>query len=317
MPVYNAGQYLKEAINSILYQTLKEFELIIVDDGSTDNSVQLIQQFATYENRIKIISREHRGIVNSLNEALQFSQGRYIARMDADDIALPDRLEKQFTFLQNNPSYGVVGSWVQLFGEKNDIWHHRQFDNFIKNMLFYKTSGFSHSAVMLRKKVYDQFTYQNNAPHLEDVDLFMRIARESNWMLYNLPEVLLQYRVTQSQISHLYKQAQEENYIRLISQHIASYGHIPTQNEMKSHMMLVEQRSISLNQFEQVVEWIEKLSKILSVSLPDHYLLHREKLLQLSLKCNEPNKAYSLYSSSILCDYSKVCFIKEKKSLTT
>ena len=105
MPVYNSEKYLREAIKSILNQTFTNFELIIINDGSTDNSLKIIKSFK--DNRIKIIKNKgNLGLIKTLNKGIDLAQGKYIARMDADDIAMPKRLEKQIAFFNENPDYG-------------------------------------------------------------------------------------------------------------------------------------------------------------------------------------------------------------------
>ena len=108
MPVYNGEKYLQEAIESILNQTFKDFEFIIINDGSTDKTLEIIKSFT--DPRIKLITQENRGIIYSLNKGITESRGKYIARMDADDISLPERLEKEYRFLEQNPNYGIVGT---------------------------------------------------------------------------------------------------------------------------------------------------------------------------------------------------------------
>ena len=124
MPVYNASLFLREAIESILNQTYKNFEFIIINDGSTDSSLQIIESFK--DPRIKLVNNERNlGIIKTRNKGLQLAKGKYIANMDADDISLPTRLEKQFTFLEKNPDVAVIASKLVLINQNNDeigIW---------------------------------------------------------------------------------------------------------------------------------------------------------------------------------------------------
>ncbi len=114
MPIYNAELTLAEAVESILAQTFTDFELIVVDDGSTDGSLQMLQKFAHRDTRIRIISRPNTGIAGALNEAMDAARGEFLARMDADDISLPARFEKQVAFLQEHPDVVLLGSRVML-----------------------------------------------------------------------------------------------------------------------------------------------------------------------------------------------------------
>src|ERR1700761_204383 len=112
MPVFNAQRYVAAAVNSILDQTLGDFELIIVDDGSTDQSTAILRRLAGRDGRIRLISRPNTGYVVALNEALDAARGEFLARMDADDVSLPQRFEKQVQFLQENPDFVLVGTHV-------------------------------------------------------------------------------------------------------------------------------------------------------------------------------------------------------------
>jgi len=110
MSVYNAQKYLDEAIESILNQTYSNFEFIIINDGSTDKSLEIIENYAKKDSRIIVINRENKGLIYSLNEGIRKANGKYIARMDADDISLPQRLEKQVEFMEKNKNIGICGT---------------------------------------------------------------------------------------------------------------------------------------------------------------------------------------------------------------
>ena len=125
MSVYNGEKYLVQAIDSILNQTYQNFEFIIIDDCSTDNSSHILQEYAKKDSRIKIIKKEKnigiKGFIENLNLGISIAEGKYIARMDADDISLPERFQKQVTFLENNPEIFMVGAQIDFINEKNEI----------------------------------------------------------------------------------------------------------------------------------------------------------------------------------------------------
>ena len=121
MPVYNAQLYVEKAIKSILTQTFIDFEFIILDDGSTDNSLNILEQYAKQDIRIRIISRENKGLIVSLNELVEQARGQYVARMDADDISRPERFAMQVDFLSKNTDHIVVGSSIEKINEKGQI----------------------------------------------------------------------------------------------------------------------------------------------------------------------------------------------------
>src|SRR6185369_4386478 len=115
LPVYNGEKYLAEAIDSILGQTLTDFELIIIDDGSTDNSLAILKQYKQRDNRIRLIARENRNLATTLNDLIDLAQGEWVARMDQDDIALPHRFEKQLQWLEQTGA-DICGSSIRFFG---------------------------------------------------------------------------------------------------------------------------------------------------------------------------------------------------------
>ena len=120
MPAYNAEKYITEAIDSILFQTFKDFEFIIINDASTDSTKDIIESYK--DPRIKLVNNEqNKGVAKSLNIGISVACGKYIARMDADDIALPERFQKQFDFMEQHPNIDVCGSWAKKTGNENEI----------------------------------------------------------------------------------------------------------------------------------------------------------------------------------------------------
>lgn len=205
MPVYNAEAYVGEAIESILAQTFDNFELIILDDGSTDRSGQVLKQYQQRDARIKIISRENRGLVATLNEGIECSTGRYIARMDADDIALPERFSKQVEFLETHPDYVVVGSRVLLIDPEglpicpfSTLTEHEAIDS---AHMEGESGAICHPASMLRRDMLQKVGgYRQEMKYSEDFDLFLRLAEVGK--VANLPHILLKYRMHQNSIGY-------------------------------------------------------------------------------------------------------------------
>lgn len=199
MPVYNGERYLRDAIDSILRQTYPYFELIIIDDGSTDGSAEIIHSYN--DNRIVYLKNDNNcGIAGSLNKALHCAKGEYIARMDCDDIAHPRRLEIQLKIMQRNPKIGMCGSWVRYFGESTGLMTFPVKSDNIKAFLIFR-NAFAHPSVMIRKSVLrnHQLAYDQTAL-LEDYDLWIRVSQYTE--LYNTPRVLLQYRVVNTSLMH-------------------------------------------------------------------------------------------------------------------
>ncbi len=199
MPVYNGELYLLEAIDSILRQTYTNFELIIIDDGSTDSSNSLLQQYQKNDNRIRLISRENRNLASTLNDIIDLARGKWIARMDQDDIALPQRFERQLKWLEKTGA-DICGSWVQRFGSSDQrIVKLKKADEAIKTELMF-FSPFAHPSVMMKTEIVKRLRYDKVWEKAEDYDLWER-ASEKGLIMTNIPEVLLLYRVNKDQIS--------------------------------------------------------------------------------------------------------------------
>jgi glycosyltransferase involved in cell wall biosynthesis len=213
MPVYNAERYLTEATDSILKQTYTDFELIIINDGSTDRSLEILEGFARQDSRIRLISRENRGLVATLNEGLSLAKAPLIARMDADDIAFPDRFYIQKNYLDNNPGVLLLGTRVLIIDEDGDaicdMVSHFSHDDIVNGLLSRQGQLVYHPSVMFRKKeVLAIGGYRNKYPHVEDLDLFLRLAETGN--IENLSTILLKYREHLQKIGHLYNSEQEK-----------------------------------------------------------------------------------------------------------
>lgn len=205
MPVYNAQEYIREAIDSILNQTFSDFEFIIINDGSTDNSVEIIKNYN--DPRIVLVDNtENKGLVSVLNQGLQLAQGEYIARMDADDISLPNRFMEQVNYLDKHPQVGILGAWFHIFGNKiNRIEKKHKFPK-LKDIL--ETSPVGHPVAMLRKSVFDKYNlqYDKAYKHAEDYELWVRASKLTK--IANLQKVLLKYRWHDNNISAIYEKEQ-------------------------------------------------------------------------------------------------------------
>ena len=196
MPVYNAGPYLAAAVESILNQTYSEFEFIIIDDGSTDESLALLQGYASQDARIKLISRENKGLVATRNELLSLAHAKYFAIMDSDDISYPDRLEKQLSFLENQPDYGIVGCRDMLIDPDgldirviNDNVSHEDIDRANLSFDVFQTLN-AYMAVTEQIKAIGG--YRDKIVYAEDRDVFLRMAEITKVMV--LPDILYAYR---------------------------------------------------------------------------------------------------------------------------
>lgn len=199
LPVYNGERYLAEALDSILAQTFADFEIIVIDDGSTDGSLSLLQKYEKRDKRIRLVARENRNLATTLNDSIDLAKGEWIARMDQDDIALPHRFERQLEWLEQTGA-DICGSWVQFFGTADRrIIKHSQTDEAIKMGLLFG-SPFAHPTVMMKTELVKQLRYDKAWEKCEDYDLWERAAR-AGWKMTNVPEILLLYRQHDAQIS--------------------------------------------------------------------------------------------------------------------
>jgi glycosyltransferase involved in cell wall biosynthesis len=205
-PFYNAASFLQEAIESVLDQMFNDFEFLLLDDGSTDNSVNIIQSYR--DDRIRLIRSEHH-FIQTLNRGLELSQGKYIARMDADDVMLSIRLQEQFDFMEQHPEIDACGSWMQVFGEA-----HRRIECLTSHeeIVDYMILGnpMAHPAMILRKATLEKhhLRYNENYLYAEDFKLWLDIAQIGR--LANIPKVLMLYRSSEEQISSRKQEEQED-----------------------------------------------------------------------------------------------------------
>ncbi len=203
MPAYNSERYIGPAIESILSQTFTEFEFIIIDDGSRDRTVNIIKSYLRKDRRICFISRQHRGISATRNELLSKASGEFIAVMDADDIALPERLESQINFLNSHPEVVCLGSAQQWIDEAGRyLWIHPEPERDMEiqqSLLVGKTCINNSSAMMRREAVIHAGGYDESLAQAEDLDLFLRLGEIGK--LANLSDPLIQYRQHANSIS--------------------------------------------------------------------------------------------------------------------
>lgn len=210
MSVYNGEKYLREAIDSILNQTFTDFEFIIINDGSKDKTKEISESYN--DPRIRLFHQDNIGLTKSLNKALSFAKSEYIARQDADDISLPERLEKEVDILENNKDIGMVGTYAVFINESSrafNIWKMPIQDNQIRKRLMIGNS-FCHGSVMFRKQCINNIgTYRENYKYTQDYDFWLRIA--DHYKLYNIGEELYKFRRHSKAISRR-KLSEQLNY---------------------------------------------------------------------------------------------------------
>jgi glycosyltransferase involved in cell wall biosynthesis len=202
IPVYNGEVYLAEAVESALGQTEKNIEVVLVDDGSTDSTRAILRRFALQDARVRVFEEEHRGLVPTLNRGLEVARGKYICRLDADDIAMPDRVEKQVRFLDAHEDYVLVGGQDILIGEAGEtigLREHPLSHVEVKKELR-DSCCFTHTSVMLRRaEALSAGGYDPLFFHAEDYDLWVRLA--AKYRLGNLPDIVCRVRMRENSTS--------------------------------------------------------------------------------------------------------------------
>ncbi|WP_245585909.1 glycosyltransferase family 2 protein [Paenibacillus pinihumi] len=255
---YNSSGYIQAAVQSILDQTFEDFELVIIDDGSTDDTLAQLQQFK--DPRIRLIIHEHnQGLIRSLNEGIEMATGKYIARMDADDIAVLDRFEHQVAFLDANPQVGVLGGLMAWLHNNvlipKPITHHG-----IRCWQMFHTS-LCHPTIMMRTSVLHDhgIRYDQQYPHAEDYELWDRLGRLTQ--LANLPQCVHYYRAHDGQVSRQHVLLQEQSAKKVHYNQLHSMGITPTEEEYDIHMQLghFQVPVYKSEAYHKAIDWVSKL----------------------------------------------------------
>lgn len=234
LPVYNAEKYIQQCLASIFRQSYANFELIVVNDGSTDGSEGVIKNYK--DSRMVYVKNEiNQGVASTLNKGITLAKGKYIARIDADDMMLPDRLQKQVAFMEDNPEYVLLGSGHYIVGENG-----LPFDRFIPangcheiktTMLFYNCM--SHPTVMYRAKQAKELRYSTEFKHCEDYELWLRMSKTGK--VANLPEPLVQYRIHKQNTSLGNQKEMQQNVMELLARELDNLTIDYTPQQLLAH----------------------------------------------------------------------------------
>jgi glycosyltransferase involved in cell wall biosynthesis len=203
MSVFNGERFLREAMESILDQSFREFEFIVIDDGSTDSCPSILDSYREKDSRVLVYHQENRGLIASLNRGCSIARGKYIARMDADDVSVRDRLRWQVDFMETHPRIAVLGGaveWVNAVGRSLGTYHYPCEDRQIKAAFLRGGCALWHPTVVLRREVFvGAGGYRSVLVDAEDYDLWLRIGE--HFELANLEPVVLKYRIHPDQVS--------------------------------------------------------------------------------------------------------------------
>jgi glycosyltransferase involved in cell wall biosynthesis len=254
MPVLNGAAYLREALESVITQVYDDFEFIVIDDGSSDGSDQIVAGHP--DRRIRFVRNERNlGIAASLNRGLEIARGDFVARMDCDDLCYPSRLGEQVRFLYEHPEVAVCGTWVEIFGDVAPaIWKYPQrHDEIVCGLIF--ECLLAHPSVMLRRSMLDGagLRYDPSMSYAQDYDLWVRCAQRL--VLSNLPRVLLKYRVHGNSVGSALSARQVASADRVRETQIRRLGIEPSEADMALH------RSLSLHRFETSYDYLDRAER--------------------------------------------------------
>ena len=272
MPVYNAGEYLKVAIESILNQDFKDFEFVIVNDGSTDGSLDIIKSYS--DTRIRLIDNpKNLGLIGSLNIGMEQCKGEYIVRMDQDDISLPQRLSKQISFMDENPEYGLIGSWFEDFGEniESRIVKYSSDDAHIRLRHLYQTH-ISHPTAVMRTAVIKQHNIRFDPEFVHGEDYNCWVTFSEHCKLSNFPEVLVRKRDHPSNITNKYASVMHATCTKVKQRQFEKMGTPISNQEADLYSRFANPEwNFNLDEMQELNSLIKKLLKSDSsaISIPE------------------------------------------------
>ncbi|MGC9469401.1 MAG: glycosyltransferase [Anaerolineae bacterium] len=318
MPVYDAEPFLREAIESILRQTFIGFEFVIIDDCSTDSSAEIVKSFS--DPRIHYFrNAQNIGLTRSLNRGLVLSQSPYVARMDADDVSMPQRLSRQIDFLDSNPEVGVVGSAVQIIDEEGNLCRVKRLpkSHEVLTWCLCLFSPIAHPTVMMRRNALEQVGgYRADLLTAQDYDLWWRISKVTR--LANLPDVLLYLREQKASVRHRHldehRKARAEIAQRVISEFLQK------DISLDVIMHIIEQSCNSGSQVREAASVVYELYKIGvaqgALTLAEKRLVRgyvAKRLMRLAYRRTDDGRAWDVIKSACLLDPLVVVKLAHKR----
>ena len=262
MPTFNRQNYIVEAIESILNQTYDNFEFIIIDDCSKDNTYEIVLEYTKLDKRIKTLRNDkNMGIVYTLNRGLEQAKGKYIARMDDDDISLAQRFEKQIEFMEENKDIAILGSYVEIFDDNDKIYFPLMTESEPEILALIMNFGnpMGHSNIMMRKSFLDNFklSYKQDYKDAEDYYLWTEIL-EKGGKIANIPEILVRYRSHANKISFVYHKHQQELVSKIINKQLTRFFNL---EELKKIKLPFDCRMTNINNLYSFVTQMQKRDK--------------------------------------------------------
>ena len=320
MPVYNCREYVREAIDSILGQTFRDFEFLIIDDGSTDDTNEIIRKYS--DDRIIIHKNEKNlGLIATLNKGLDLAKGRYIARMDGDDISVSNRFEQQFKFMESNPQVGLCGTWFETFSENKRVETTKYLtdDSDIRLKQLYQIH-LSHGTCMFRTSVLKEnnLYFDPEFIHAEDYELWTRIAMYTRFA--NVPQVLYKVRNNKNGVSEKYKNIQIQNTKKII---IKQFQKLKKDFNDEDYNLYLNFAYYNFNSFDKIK--VKKLEELLILLFSENDKVSLLPVLKLKgywtdnffHLCYNVDGCMEIWKNSFLYDKGKMTFLKTIKKYIT
>lgn len=257
IPVYNRERYIAAAIDSILAQSFTDFELLLIDDGSTDNSVAVMQAYT--DPRVRLVCNEsNRGIPKTRNRGIELACSEYIAMLDSDDVALPHRLAKQVAFLDRHQDYAVVGSWATVMKQEGRpprrIGILPVSPGDVQSRLLFHCS-LTQSSIMTRTAVLRAYRYREQYVVCEDFDLWVRLAR--HYKLGNLPTFLVQRRMHPGRVTYEKTQLTKERKLQIFRTQLIELGVTFTDTDLERHFLLLRMKNSQFTPDREYLTWAD------------------------------------------------------------
>lgn len=257
LPVYNGEDFIAEAVESVINQTYSNFELLIIDDGSKDGTFEILQRLAANDSRIRIHQRENRGLIATLNEGIALCSSEFVARMDADDFALPQRLAVQHSYMAEHQHVAVCSSGLEEY-ESGCVRTWQGEGEAVRARLLFGCCLF-HPTIMARRSALQAVGgYDAAMPCAEDYGLWMRLT-EAGYSLAVLPQVLLRYRVHPHLSRAAYKWQMGETTTRIQQRQLSLLGLAPTPQQLDRHQFCISRCPEITKKLKEAEEWLQQL----------------------------------------------------------
>jgi len=299
IPCYNAEAFFRPAIESIINQTYKNLEIILLDDGSTDSTPDLIEEYRKQDSRIKVVVNPvNLGLIKTLNNAIGFCSGTYLARMDADDISMPDRIEKIMNKFVEEPQLDIVSAGFFYINEAGKIL--RSFPPMftspgsLKFVSFFRTP-IVHANLIGKTHAFIENKYNEDYIHSEDYELFSRMLLKGK-SFANIKDCLYQIRMNSTSVSYVYSEVQRDTHNRISYRNIKQYLNAEPDEELLEVLNLRINSIVEPNKLKKAINWLEKFKSdfltnenLTSIDIEEIHLfcdIHKTDMILQALKSN-------------------------------